>query len=250
MANVGAPRPPLMVATIEYVIEGALASQVAYHQALWDTHSCFILATSALRSDRPAGPEVLKGYKGQSRPERGFRFLKDPRFLASSLYLKKPERIMAFLMVMTVCLLVYAALEYRIRQALQSQHETFPDQKGRPIQQPTARWVFHVFVGIHVLLGVGEHPVVLNLNDQHQLCAQTAGGCLRKAICMKSPQAMRNVGSKPSRYFQSMRVRTASAAWRSARFSRNCMIVTRPRAATVGGSAGRKPERGAQNPRR
>jgi transposase len=29
--------------------------------------------------------------------------------LAASLYLKKPERIMALLMVMTVCCLVYAA---------------------------------------------------------------------------------------------------------------------------------------------
>ena len=58
---------------------------------------------------------VLDGYKGQTYAERGFRFLKDPQFLASSLYLKKPERIMALLMVMTVCLLVYAALEYRIR---------------------------------------------------------------------------------------------------------------------------------------
>jgi transposase len=82
---------------------------------------------------------------------------------------------MALLMVMTVCLLVYAALEYRIRQALQSQHETFPDQKGRPSQQPTARWVFHVFVGIQVLLGVGDHPVVLNLSDQHQLVLKLLG---------------------------------------------------------------------------
>ena len=31
----------------------------------------------------------------------------------------QPERIMALLMVMTVCLLVYAALESRIRPALQ-----------------------------------------------------------------------------------------------------------------------------------
>jgi transposase len=34
--------------------------------------------------------------------ERGFRFLKDPEFLAASLSRKKPERIMALLMVMTV----------------------------------------------------------------------------------------------------------------------------------------------------
>jgi transposase len=171
----GRPTAATAAATIEYVIEGALASQLAYHQTLWDSHSCFILATNALEATTLPAQEVLRGYKGQSRPERGFRFLKDPRFLASSLYLKKPERIMALLMVMTVCLLVYAALEYRIRQALQSQQETFPDQKGRPSQQPTARWVFHVFVGIHVLLGVRDHPVVLNLNNQHQLVLKLLG---------------------------------------------------------------------------
>jgi transposase len=49
---------------------------------------------------------VLDGYKGQARAERGFRFLKAPHFLASSLSLQKPERVMALLLVMTVCLLV------------------------------------------------------------------------------------------------------------------------------------------------
>jgi hypothetical protein len=45
---------------------------------------------------------------------------------------KKPERIMALLMVMTVCLLVYAALEYRLRTALKDHDATFPDHKGKP----------------------------------------------------------------------------------------------------------------------
>ena len=93
---------------------------------------------------------MLDGYKGQARAERGFRFLKDPQFLASSLYLKKPERIMALLMVMTVCLLVYAALEYRIRMAPKEHGATFPAQKGQRIPNPATRWVFHYFVGIHV----------------------------------------------------------------------------------------------------
>ena len=35
--------------------------------------------------------------------------------------------MMALLMVMTICLLVYAALEYRLRQALYGQQGTFPD---------------------------------------------------------------------------------------------------------------------------
>ena len=82
---------------------------------------------------------------------------------------------MALLMVMTICLLVYAALEYRLRQALHGQQETFPDQKGQPVQTPTMRWIFHYFVGIHVLLGAGADPLVLNLNAQHQLVLRLLG---------------------------------------------------------------------------
>ena len=100
--------------------------------------------------------------------ERGFRFWKDPQFFTSSLSLKKPERIMALLMVMTVCWLVYAALEYCIRQALKDYDATFSDHKGKPIQHPTARWVFHDFVRNHVLCQAGQWPIVLNLTEAHQ----------------------------------------------------------------------------------
>jgi transposase len=86
-----------------YQIEGTLASSLAAHQALIDQHSCFILATNELDATQLPPQQLLEGYKGQTHGERGFRFLKNPEFLASSLYLKKPERIMALLMVMTVC---------------------------------------------------------------------------------------------------------------------------------------------------
>jgi transposase len=118
---------------------------------------------------------VLDGSKGQARVERGFRFLKAPQFLAASLYLKKPERVMALLMVMTVCLLVYAALEYRIRNALKDNGATFPDQKGNRIQNPPARWVFHYFVGIHVLYPPGQWPMVINLTAEHQHLLELLG---------------------------------------------------------------------------
>jgi hypothetical protein len=49
---------------------------------------------------------------GVSSMIHGFR--QDPRFLASTLYLQKPERIMALLMVMTVCVLSDAALSSRL----------------------------------------------------------------------------------------------------------------------------------------
>ncbi len=128
-----------------------------------------ILATNELDDPLLSDQEFLKEYKGQGQAERGFRFLKDPTFLAISLYLKKPERIMALLMVMMICLLVYVALQYRIRQGLQAHGETFPDQKGKRASTPTACWVFHYFVGIH-LLYVPEQswPLVLNLREEHR----------------------------------------------------------------------------------
>jgi transposase len=85
------------------------------------------------------------------------------------------KRIMALLMVMTVCLLVYAALEYRIRQALKEQGATFPNHKGQPVQNPTARWVLHYFVGSHLLLLPGQWPPVLNLTEAHQQLLRLLG---------------------------------------------------------------------------
>jgi transposase len=129
----------------------------------------------------------LAGYKGQVHAERGFRFLKDPQFLASSLYLKKPERIRALLMVLTVCLLVYTAVEYRIRQTLKDHTATFPEQKGKRISNPTARWVFHYFVGLHVLLTPEPGPVGLNLTDAQQHLLELLGKPYTALYSEKSP---------------------------------------------------------------
>jgi len=66
-------------------------------------------------------------------------------------------------------------LEYRIRNALKDHGATFPNQKGTPVQSPTARWVFHYFVGIHVLLIPGQWPLVLNLTEAHQQLLKLLG---------------------------------------------------------------------------
>jgi transposase len=163
----GRPGRGAQPAQVVYQVEGALASSLAARQARITQQSCFILATNELDDQQLPPQELLNAYKGQSQAERGFRFLKDPQFFTSSFYLKKPERIMALLMVMTVCLLVYAALEYRIRTALKAHGATFPDQNGKPTQTPTARWVFHYFVGIHLLSVSGQWPLVLNLTEAH-----------------------------------------------------------------------------------
>lgn len=72
--------------------------------------------------------------------ERGFRFLKDPLFFAHSLFLKKPERTMA--LIMTLSMLMYTLSERQLRQALTENNQAIPDQKGKPTQIPTVRWIF------------------------------------------------------------------------------------------------------------
>jgi hypothetical protein len=152
-----------------------MTSSVAIRHALVAQKSCVILATHNLDSPTLSPLELLDGYQEQKHAERGFRCLKDPLVLASSLSRKKPQRIMALLMVMTVCWLVYAALEYRIRNALTVHQTTFPNQKGQLGQNPTARWVFQYFVGIHLLHMPGEGAFVLNLNDQHRQLLRRLG---------------------------------------------------------------------------
>jgi hypothetical protein len=79
-----------------------------------------------------------------------------------------PARRLARFRVLTVCGLVAAALEARMRQALQHHGAPVPPQQGQPGQNPTARWVVQYVVAIHVLLLPQQWPLVLNLTEEHQ----------------------------------------------------------------------------------
>jgi transposase len=158
-----------------YRIEGGLASRVEPHQQRLQRKSCFILATNQRDVEALSNEDLIKAYKDQQKVERGFRFLKDPLFMASTLFLKSPERIMALMMVMTLCLLVYAALEYRLRRALHQAQQTFPNQLGQPIANPTARWAFQFFAGIHVLVIGQMQTLILNMNHYHWLLLRLLG---------------------------------------------------------------------------
>ena len=76
---------------------------------------CFVLGTTIEASDL-SDEEVIAAYKAQSQGEGGCRFLQDPLFFVSSLFVKQPSRIQGLLMVMTVALLVYAVAQRRLRQ--------------------------------------------------------------------------------------------------------------------------------------
>jgi len=162
-----------------YFLELMVSTPISRFNELKDQKGKFILATNELDSEKLPDSEVLSGYKGLSKVERGFRFLKDPQFVASGLFVKKPERVEALVFIMTLCLTVYAALEYRIRQQLKSKQEYLPNQIGKKIQNPTSRWIFEIFIGIHLLYGKGT-PIVLNMKTIHLDILELLGSQYKK----------------------------------------------------------------------
>lgn len=113
--------------------------------------AAFLVATNVLDPDRLSDLELIATYKDQGSVERGFAFLKDPLFLASSVFVKKPERIVALSLVMVLCLLVYRLAEHRLREQLAATSQTVPNQLKQPTDRPTMRWMFQCFEGISLV---------------------------------------------------------------------------------------------------
>jgi transposase len=142
----------------------------------------FILATNQLESqplhtlegDSLNAVEVLAEYKKQQSSERGFRFLKDPLFFTSSVFLKSRQRIMALAMVMALCLLVYTLAQRKLRQALSQAQTGIPNQLGKLTDTPTMRWVFQCFQAIHLVVVAG-HKQITNLTPQRRKILQFLG---------------------------------------------------------------------------
>jgi transposase len=177
-AQKGRPSQDQTPDAYHYFVQGHLASPIAIHQRELHRKSCFIVATNELDAQALPDDHVIEHYKkDQQKVERGFRFLKDPLFMASTLFLKTPQRIMALMMVMTLCLVVYAAIEWRVRQALQRHQQTFPDQKGQATQRPTTRWVFQFFSGIRLLCVSQTSMIVLGMNEHHRALLALLGDC-------------------------------------------------------------------------
>lgn len=157
-----------------YQVSGQLMTSMRKKETKEDETGCFIIATNDIDITLTMH-EFLSHYKSQQSVERGFRFLKSPDFLTSSLFLKKPERIEALLMVMTCSLMIYAALEHLIRTRLREKEMFFPDMKKKPTQNPTAKWVFSCFTGVHELsIGV-DIKVILNLNERQKIILHCLG---------------------------------------------------------------------------
>lgn len=115
--------------------------------------------------------------------EGGFRFLKDPLFLAATFFVKKPERLVALGFIMVLCLLVYRLAEHRLRRGLSETGQSIPNQVNKPTSTPTMRWVFELFEGIEILIirsATGTRRVMLRLKPIHELILRLLGPIFQK----------------------------------------------------------------------
>lgn len=139
----------------------------------------FILATNVLDQSEWSDSALLQEYKQQQTVERGFRFLKDPLFFTSSVFLKTEQRIASLGLIMGLCLLVYSLSQRQLRQALQQAQASVNSQLKRPTQTPTMRWIFQCFQSVHLVV-VQQVKQVVNLTDERQWILSFLGPTCRQ----------------------------------------------------------------------
>ena len=162
-----------------YQIRAVLAPKDSVIDAERQRAGLFLLATNVLDEQVLSDDEILQEYKAQQSTERGFRFLKDPLFFTSSVFLKTPERVAALATVMGLCLLVYSLGQRALRLALDRAKQTIDNQVGKPTAKPTLRWVFQCFMSIH-LLTVNGIKQITNLTQERLWILQFFGAPCRK----------------------------------------------------------------------
>lgn len=157
-----------------YQLQATLERMPDFEQHSSQRRSRFILATNVLDAQAYPAQRLLQEYKQQQNVERGFRFLKDPLFFTSSVFVKKPQRVEALALVMALTLLVYNLGQRKLRQQLQQSRETLLDQRQQPTAQPTLRWVLQKFQAIH-LVTLGAVQQVSNLTDERSKIIRLLG---------------------------------------------------------------------------
>jgi transposase len=190
-AHSGRPATGAQPDVVGYSLTGTVAVYAEGVEEAKRSLGKFIIATNEMETQHLPAAAMLENYTAQGvSVERGFRFLKDPMFFAHSLFLKNPARIMALIMIMGLALLIYALGERQLRQALKQNNETIPDQKGKPTQTPTLRWVFQMFEGLDVLsVWVHNQRIsrqILNLRPVHQQVIRLLGPEVQKCYLLET----------------------------------------------------------------
>ena len=142
-----------------YSCQGEIEEKAEIIKAETQRAGRFILATNVPEVEELPAEEMLSEYKAQQSCERGFRFLKDPLFLADSVFVKTPRRVETMGFLMGLCLLVYSLGQRMLRGGLQRKGGKVKNQLGKLTDRPTLRWIFQGLQGIHWVVIKGEKHI-------------------------------------------------------------------------------------------
>ena len=162
-----------------YHISATLALNESAVEAKQNQAGRFVLATNLLDDELWSNEIIVREYKNQQSCERGFRFLKDPLFFASRVFVKLPQRVAALAMIMGLCLLVYSIGQRQLRHALAEVEETIPNQRGKQTERPTLRWVMQCFQSVHLIWVEGQKWTI-KLNDSQRHILRFLGSACQK----------------------------------------------------------------------
>ncbi len=175
----GRPRKGDVPKGYTYHISATLALHEPAVKAQRNQAGRFVLATNLLDDQQWPKETILQEYKNQQSCERGFRFLKDPLFFASRVFVKLPQRVAALAMIMGLCLLVYSIGQRQLRSSLAIASETIPNQKGKQTERPTLRWVMQCFQSVH-LIWLEDRKWGIKLNDLQMHILRFLGSACQK----------------------------------------------------------------------
>ncbi len=162
-----------------YHLQGTLALNESGVEAQRNQAGRFVLATNLLDDRQWSNDSILQEYKNQQSCERGFRFLKAPLFFASRMFVKLPQRVAALAMIMGLCLLVYSIGQRQLRSSLAEASSTIPNQRGKPTERPTLRWMLQCFQSVH-LVWVEGRKWSIKLNDSQRHILRFLGSACQK----------------------------------------------------------------------
>lgn len=156
-AKSGRPKTGAAPSVLGYRISGTFGKDEATIQNVLSRKGFFVVATNVQDMEAVPTTDLIALYKAQGVSiEAGFRFFKDPLFFTDAFFLKSERRIMALTMVMALALLVYSLAEEELRRTLNALKDSIPNQKNKPTNRPTMRWIFQLMDGIHWIPARGD----------------------------------------------------------------------------------------------
>jgi|SRR5919199_2493709 transposase len=160
-----------------YQIEGSCHQKISEIEILHKSAGRFILATNLVDDEKLEPSEILSNYKNQQQSEKGFIFLKDPLFFADIFFVETPEKVETMLFLMSLSLLVYNLSQRQLRNQLKATKTGFKNQLGKLTEQPTLRWIFQSFQGIHILTLNGVNQIVNLTDERHFILKNLPSSC-------------------------------------------------------------------------